>query len=389
MASLRKLIPWAADTGINFLQLPPINEAEYIKKDYSPISSIALDPIYLDLTQIPEITPRELLKNAPDEQKSLRWARYHKDQLLRKAFQQFNDRKTPDADFIAFQQEEKEWLSTYSLFRFLMALEKESADWVNWRSEYNSAEKAFSWLESHLVDHADKIYPEILYYEWLQWHCHSQWRKLKEFALSYNIRLMGEIEFDMALHSADTFFQQENFYLHADHTSSRYDHDHLANTSYQWWRRRLTKHTEVFSILHLNKAPEDHNILRLLKDYPDTEFIWEPREKVSREFAVTLNKQLPLLPFYCLQQGNHTSPLPTQNFPYTSYAAFSPDSELSSSQMWNTLRATLEEVEHRDRAQAIKNIKLLGEVSRTPSPVYIKTCLRCSAIRSEHPMGYH
>ena len=58
--ALRGWIDWAADHGVGFIQLLPINENGADESPYSAISSAALDPIYLTLdeTRFPGSTRR-------------------------------------------------------------------------------------------------------------------------------------------------------------------------------------------------------------------------------------------------------------------------------------------------------------------------------------------
>ena len=45
--ALRHWIDWAADHGVGFLQLLPINETGSDDSPYNAISSVALEPLYL------------------------------------------------------------------------------------------------------------------------------------------------------------------------------------------------------------------------------------------------------------------------------------------------------------------------------------------------------
>ena len=56
--ALRQWIDWAAELGVGFIQLLPINENSAEESPYSAISSIALDPIYLAFgsNEIPGLT---------------------------------------------------------------------------------------------------------------------------------------------------------------------------------------------------------------------------------------------------------------------------------------------------------------------------------------------
>ncbi len=59
-AALRELVDWAAECGLGFLQLLPINETGRDHSPYEAISSVALEPALLDLGAVPEITAEDL-----------------------------------------------------------------------------------------------------------------------------------------------------------------------------------------------------------------------------------------------------------------------------------------------------------------------------------------
>ena len=62
--ALREWIDWAAETGVAFIQLLPINENGIDESPYSAISSTALDPIYLtlDISEIPWLSDTDFAR---------------------------------------------------------------------------------------------------------------------------------------------------------------------------------------------------------------------------------------------------------------------------------------------------------------------------------------
>ncbi len=54
--SVRQCIDWLSIYKVGFLQLLPINVSGSDNSPYSAISSVALDSIYLDMAQLPEIS---------------------------------------------------------------------------------------------------------------------------------------------------------------------------------------------------------------------------------------------------------------------------------------------------------------------------------------------
>ena len=301
ISSLRKLIPWIADAGLEFIQLLPVNETDNTNSPYSAISSIALDPIYLDLSLIPQIPRTALGASQKENRVDYKSVRKRKSNLLRKAFRRFSFNSPEAKSFTVFQEKESNWLNTYSLFRYLMKKEGENPDWQSWSPEYNTPEKAFQWFEEAIKEQADTVYQEILYYEWLQWHCHKQWYSVRKYADLYRVKLMGDIPVGVSFNSADVFFEQENFnldwrggappetFFKDDEFAIQwgqnwgiplYNDEYLRSTGFSWWKRRVEKHTEIFSMFRI-----DH-VLGLYRIYS---FPWSPSK--NKDFLGLSEKQ--------------------------------------------------------------------------------------------------
>ncbi len=71
VGALRELVDWAADQGFGLVQLLPINETGNDHSPYNAISSVALDPmtIELDPLAMPDLTEA-------DFSEMIEWRRY-------------------------------------------------------------------------------------------------------------------------------------------------------------------------------------------------------------------------------------------------------------------------------------------------------------------------
>lgn len=286
--SLRAFLPWLAGAGLNFVQLLPVNETDRSSSPYSAISSVALDPIYLDLSQIPdaEIPPAPTRQGEPVNYPQVR---EDKARILRAAFSCYTATKVENSDFQKFREREAEWLEPYSIFRLLMQREGDSPAWEDWNPEYNTAAKARAWINQNLTE----IEPELLYIQWLQWHCQTQWTEVNTYARSLKIKLMGDIPVGVSFNSADVFFESTNFdlewsggappetFFKDDQFAIKwgqnwgvpiYNDAYLKQTNFAWWKRRVRKHTEIFSMFRI-----DH-ILGLYRFYA---FPWKPQLNAS------------------------------------------------------------------------------------------------------------
>lgn len=296
--AMREMVDWAAEHRIGFLQLLPINETGADNSPYNAISSIALDPVLLDLESIPEITLEQIerageaielvgdAENLVDYEASnkAKWS------LLTRAFEDFWESSAAAPAFEIFRNEESDWLVSYAKFRYLMELAGSEA-WETWPKEYNTAAKAEKFLASVPADELEK---QLSFYSWIQWHAFTQWRDLREYAGERNVKLMGDIPIGISYYSADVFFESQWFDLSLSGGSPPetvfkddafacqwgqnwgiplYNWEVLGKDDYSWWRRRIEKLTDVFHVFRI-----DH----ILGFYRIYSFPWRPER--NKEF---------------------------------------------------------------------------------------------------------
>ena len=378
LATLRRFIPWASKAEINFLQLPLIHETIDASQTQSPISALALDPLYLDLYQIPELKSEDLEQKEEPEENNISQARKRKEDLLRIAFDRFFAQLEPDPAFKIFQTQEQSWLSTYSLFRFLMTIEGNNSSWWEWREEYETPRKAFTWLENTLEEHADSIYPEILYYEWLQWQCYKQWREMRDFALSHQVQLMGTLPYHTSVKSADVFFQHENFLPPQAHTplQAEYNLEYFEKTQYSWWKERLNKYSELFSLCLIDSPASAEYLISLLPRYKDTTFVWSQTPIDAVTNSELFGKENVFPHHKCTEEGHlKDTPLLTEHYPYQSYTTFSIPPNNPVAALWEQYRKESAAPDPEQKQKALKNISLLAQIARIALPEKIRHSL--------------
>lgn len=181
--AMRKMVDWAAEHRIGFLQLLPINETGGDNSPYNAISSVALDPLLIDLESIPQIS-REQIQKADDafvchegdedlvdydQSNRLKWS------LLADAFEKFWSAPERNSAFEAFCITESDWLTPYTKFRYLMGITGSEA-WEAWPKEYNTAEKAEEYLSNRCS------YSECSFV----WFC-RRWLNLRSYSYCWAI----------------------------------------------------------------------------------------------------------------------------------------------------------------------------------------------------------
>jgi 4-alpha-glucanotransferase len=214
------LCAWLDRAGCNLLLLLPVNEmATGGHSPYSAISAMAIDPIYISVWALEDVTAlggeaslseRDCRQLA--EARQSRGVDYHavrdlKERVLRRAFERFVaeewSQESPRAAGLAtFRREEAWWLDDYALFRALRARHREQA-WWDW-----DAGLAMRDAEA-LEDVHDSLGEEILYRQYLQWVANAQWQAARKRVAP--VALFGDLPFMVGRDSADVWARQHAF----------------------------------------------------------------------------------------------------------------------------------------------------------------------------------
>ena len=295
-AAVRQLIDWAAETKLRFLQFLPINATGRDPSPYNAISSVALDPLTLDLSPsivaemttagFSEITGRHCLDSLRGPRVNYPAVRALKGELISEAFARLEGERA--GEFRAFRQAERSWLDDFCLFRVLMDRAGHE-DWPNWPDEFNTAAKARAWLAAQLTADPPATDRGLALHAYAQWLCATQWRDVRQYARDRGIGLMGDVPFGISWSSADAFFKPEQFefawcggappetYFKDDLFVQKwgqnwgiplYRWDAMKTDDFAWWRQRIRKLCEVFDIFRI-----DH----VLGFYRIYSFPWRPQ----------------------------------------------------------------------------------------------------------------
>lgn len=183
--AMSEWIEWAANHDVGFLQLLPINETGSDDSPYNAISSVALEPLYLAMEDVPGLNEEEIGIARKQLGASLQsrlvdypQVRAVKRELLRLAYPRFRtgDFASERGEFLRFQQEENTWLNDYVLFRWLMDRAGGSEAWDLWPEQFGKAALAREYYESESSRPGNTVAEELVFHAWVQWLCHRQWR---------------------------------------------------------------------------------------------------------------------------------------------------------------------------------------------------------------------
>jgi 4-alpha-glucanotransferase len=233
------LIEWCRHLGLDCLQLLPLNDTGFDASPYNPLSSCALDPIYLSLWELginfSEFKQSPRLRRNEVKKKKL--------EVLRAYFKRSF---FPTPEYNRFLSENL-WLPEYSHF---MAL-KEQFAFHNWKE----------WPPNALGDPA-----EIEFNKFLQYLCFSQMKKVREAADKNRIFLIGDLPHLVSPDSADVWGHGALFHTELsagappDHYNALgqnwgfppFNWEAMERDGYAWWQKRFSTFANLYHIYRID-----------------------------------------------------------------------------------------------------------------------------------------
>ncbi len=221
----------AGQTYWQVLPLGPVSSV-FGNSPYMSYSAFAGNPLFIS----PELLMQDGLlseNQIPDQHFSEYNVHFQdvttcKQTTLQKAWQSFCANCPPD-HLIKFIQNHP-WVSEYGLF---MALKHhfQHKPWYQWPQELSTRQPdALSAARDSLVD-------QIRYFQFEQWLFTNQWLKLRSYANSKNIRLIGDLPIYVAHDSVDVWANQQIFDLLPDGMPAHVagvPPDYFSKTGQRW-----------------------------------------------------------------------------------------------------------------------------------------------------------
>ncbi len=265
---LGRFASWLRQAGQDFVQLLPVTAvAEGQTSPYSALSAMAIDHVYIGLTDLqdftdlggedglgPEVRGRlERVRSSP----SIDYAevRAIKTIALDAAFDHFHrqhwQRDTQKAaELRAFIEREDWWLDDYVLFRTLRQQNALRA-WWEW-------DEPLRRREPDALANARRVHErDLLRHQYFQWVADSQWHQVRAEA---GVGIFGDFPFMVSGDSADVWARQGEFQLDASvgtppdafsETGQNwglpvYRWDVLAANDYTWLRQRAVRSASLY-----------------------------------------------------------------------------------------------------------------------------------------------
>lgn len=257
-----------ADLRQRYWQVLPIGPTSFGDSPYQSFSAFAGNPYLIDLDLLAEeglLIRQEVreLEWGEDEQKvdyGLLFQNRFK--ILHQAFGRFD---STNMAFQEFCQRQVDWLEDYSLFMALK-IHFDNREWQSWDEPIRNRQP------QALAEYREILAEQMLFWKFLQYLFFGQWERLKKYANSRGILIIGDIPLYVSLDSADVWADRKQFLLLEDGSPPEvagcppdafsddgqkwgnplYRWNDMEQEGFLWWRKRMEANAGLFDIIRID-----------------------------------------------------------------------------------------------------------------------------------------
>lgn len=262
--SAYKFVDYLKKAGQSFWQILPLVQTGYGNSPYSSISSHSLNPYFIS----PEVLLEKGLVTKEEVNFSLYDGKYIdygflysvRFPLLRRAFERFDCNA---ADFKKFLSDKTAY--DYALYMALKYAsgQKHFYEWDNFY-KYRNVEA----LSRFANDYKD----ELLFWQFVQFEAKCEWQKLKDYANSKGISIIGDLPLYVALDSVDVWQNPQLFKIDDNFKPKKvagvppdyfcrdgqlwgnpvYDYDKQKKDGFKWWTNRIKDALKLYDYIRID-----------------------------------------------------------------------------------------------------------------------------------------
>jgi len=268
------LIDWAKQTGLQLIQLLPINDttASHTAGDsypYGAISAFAIHPLFINLEKVAGRKYGEIIKPLKRAQKQLNelevydYSKVMKFKLsaLKELYHAAKVEFLSDLDYFEFFELNRDWLVPYAAFSYLRDKYK-TADFTQWKKHQRYDEAEIQKLASP----AKKHYDEIAFFYFVQYHLHLQLKAAADYAHKNKIVLKGDIPIGIHRFGCDAWTNSSLYNMNEQSGAPpddfavkgqnwgfpTYNWEKMKEDGFQWWRRRFDQMSNYFDAFRID-----------------------------------------------------------------------------------------------------------------------------------------
>ena len=261
-----KFVDFLSSINAKYWQILPLNVTSYGDSPYQSFSSTGLNYYFIDLDMLveekllikSEIKDKEFFTDERKVDYSLLFN--NRIRLLKKAFERFNKKDKSFALFVSKKE--------YHDFAFFMCLKEVNSfkPWYEFDNEYKNYTKEF---EKEFIK---KNYDLYLFYLFTQHVFLKQYKKLKEYANSKGIKIIGDMPIYVAYDSIEAYKYPELFLFDKEKVPTLvagcppdefsvdgqlwgnpiYNYEKMKSDNYHWFRTRISKLLSIFDVVRID-----------------------------------------------------------------------------------------------------------------------------------------
>lgn len=255
--------------GQKYWQVLPVGPTSYGDSPYQSFSAFAGNPYFIDLEQLIEegLLKKEDVQSCDwgEKPNDINYEKLYQNRfvILHKAYKASDFREK--REYKQFLKKTKYWLEDYCLY---MALKFYfgGKEWSAWEENIRMHKK------EAVFHYKQLLHEEIEFWRFCQYQFFSQWSRLKKYANSKKIKIIGDIPLYMALDSADVWTHSTLFELDERkkpiHVAGvppdcfsedgqlwgnpLYNWKKMKKDHFHWWEMRMASNAELYDVIRID-----------------------------------------------------------------------------------------------------------------------------------------
>lgn len=250
-------------TGTKCWQILPLNPTAYGDSPYQSPASFAGNPYFVDLEELYKegLLTSDELDGEKCKSERIDYGRLFLTRIavLKKAFSRF----VKTVEYVRFCHKNKQWLDDYALF-FSIKESYDYAPWSSWADEYR--------IYKNAIERKNDFEGQTEFWRFVQFKFFTQWKKVRDYARSKGIKIIGDIPIYVAYDSVDVWSNTDEYLLDENLNPTFvagcppdgfspdgqlwgnpiYDYAKMEKNGFKWWCSRIKICASLFDIVRID-----------------------------------------------------------------------------------------------------------------------------------------
>lgn len=250
-------------TGTKCWQILPLNPTAYGDSPYQSPASFAGNPYFVDLEELYKegLLTSDELDGEKCKSERIDYGRLFLTRIavLKKAFSRF----VKTVEYVRFCHKNKQWLDDYALF-FSIKESYDYAPWSSWADEYR--------IYKNAIERKSDFECQTEFWRFVQFKFFTQWKKVRDYARSKGIKIIGDIPIYVAYDSVDVWSNTDEYLLDENLNPTFvagcppdgfspdgqlwgnpiYDYAKMEKNDFKWWCSRIKICASLFDIVRID-----------------------------------------------------------------------------------------------------------------------------------------